>query len=60
MKNSKEIQRLTNRHIAKTLDAIDAISVVPQTVKAIFMDGMNNLSRDIETNSLGAENGNFR
>jgi len=45
----KEVNRLTNRKIAKALDAIELVANLPTPARDIFMDSMHYLSRDISS-----------
>lgn len=43
----KEIIRITNRHIAKTLDSLEELYHIPAGAKDIIKDKMHYLSRDV-------------
>ena len=44
---NQEIRRKTNRHIAKLLDALDSLFVIPADAKSLIKDKMHFLAQDI-------------
>ena len=56
---NEELKRLTNRHIAKTLDALDEIQC-PQLYKDAFKTAIWNLANDVQDNIISREQVNGR